>query len=471
MTSPQLSAVPNPADNLEAIAETVQRLRERFNSGATRSIAWRVAQLDGIGRFVAEQEKQILEALAKDVGKPEMEAFGTEVAFIAEEVVYAKKHLKGWMKPTKVSTPLITQPGSSQVVKEPLGVVLNIAPWNYPFQLAVSPLVGAIAAGNCAVIKPSEIAPHTSKLLAEQLPRYVDESCIQVVEGGIPETTKLLEQRFDHIFYTGNGTVGRIVMTAAAKHLTPVTLELGGKSPCIIDASANLDVAAKRIVWGKFSNAGQTCVAPDYLLVEESVHDALVNRIAATIREFYGDDPQASPDFARIVNQRHHDRLTKLLGEGTIVCGGEHDRDDRYLAPTVIKDVSEDSPVMAGEIFGPILPIFAVAHIDEAIAFINRRPKPLALYVFSEDKATQKRVTERTSSGGMAINHVIMHLAVPELPFGGVGESGMGAYHGSHSFDTFSHHKAVLKKPTQIDPPLIYPPYTDTKQKWVRRLL
>ena len=326
------------------------------------------------------------------------------------------------------------------------------------------------------MLKPSEVAPHTSALIAKYLPRYVDPTCIEVVEGGVPETTKLLEQRFDHIFYTGNGTVGRIIMRAAAEHLTPVTLELGGKSPTIVDSTADLDVAAKRIVWGKFFNAGQTCVAPDYVLVEESVHDALMTRMVAAVREFYGDQPQRSDSFARIVNERHHDRLTKLLdpkagAQHSIACGGTHDRSDRYIAPTILRDVSPDSPVMQEEIFGPILPVIAVRNVDEAIRFVNDREKPLALYVFSSDKNTQRTVLRRTSSGGATVNHVWLHLAVPELPFGGVGHSGMGAYHGEHSFDVFSHKKAVLKKGTQLDPTILYPPYTDGRTKWVKKIL
>ncbi|HJK92592.1 MAG TPA: aldehyde dehydrogenase family protein [Polyangiaceae bacterium LLY-WYZ-15_(1-7)] len=473
MTLSHVSSGPErPEDVLDAIPDIVASLRERYETGVTHDLDWRLRQLDGIARFVSERERDILDALHADVGKPEMEAYGAEVSYVANDVAHVKKHLRDWMKPEKVPTPLITQPGSSRIVREPLGVVLIISPWNYPFQLLMAPLVGAIAAGNCALLKPSEVAPHTSALFARWLPRYLDESCIRVIEGGVPETTKILEQRFDHIFYTGNGVVGRIVMGAAAKHLTPVTLELGGKSPCIVDATADLDVAAKRIVWGKFFNAGQTCVAPDYILVEESVHDALLTRLAATVREFYGDEPQSSPDFARIVNARHHGRLLKLLERsGTVVCGGEHDVDDRYIAPTILKDVPHDAPVMQEEIFGPILPVLSVPHVDAAITFVNQRPKPLALYCFSSSKKTQQKVQDRTSSGGMTINHVWMHLAVPELPFGGVGESGMGAYHGSHSFETFSHRKAVLKKPTQVDPPILYPPYTDGKQKWVKRLL
>ncbi len=460
---------PNPAP---ATAELVTDLRARFGSGVTRSLAWRLRQLDGIARFVAERRGEILEALAADLGKPEIEALAGEISYVANEAKHTKKHLKQWMKPERVSTPLLTQPGVSTILREPLGVVLIIAPWNYPFQLLMAPLIGALAAGNCAIVKPSEVAPHTSALIARWLPHYVDASCVKVVEGGVPETTALLEQRFDHIFYTGNGTVGRIVMSAAAQHLTPVTLELGGKSPTIVDRTADLDAAARRIVWGKFFNAGQTCVAPDYVLVDEPVHDALVHRLASTIRQFYGDDPQKSADYARIVNARHHARLVGLLeNAGTTVCGGTHDESDLYIAPTVLKDVPEDAAVMRDEIFGPILPVLAMADVDAAIRFVNARPKPLALYVFSSSRDAQERVLTRTSSGGACVNQTVMHLAVPGLPFGGVGESGMGAYHGRHTFETFTHRKGVLKKPTQIDPDLLYPPYTDAKRRILEKIL
>ncbi len=464
---PQTQTTTSTPPSTRSIADLVERTRERFDTGIARSLRWRLAQLDGISRFLSEREDDIYQALAADVGKPRFEAYLAELGYMQKDVEHVKKHLREWAAPEEVPTPMVIQPGKSEIHKDPLGVVLIIAPWNYPFQLLMAPLVGAIAAGNCAVLKPSEVAPATSALLAKWLPRYVDPDCFPVVEGAVPETTELLEQRFDHIFYTGNGTVGRIVMSAAAKHLTPVTLELGGKSPVIVDSTADLDVAAKRIVWSKFVNAGQTCVAPDYVLVEEGVHDALLNRMVAAVREFYGDNPQQSSDYARVVNARHHQRLMKLLGAGEIVAGGVGDESDRYLAPTIIKDVPEDSPVMQDEIFGPILPVLAVPHVDAAMAFINRRPKPLALYLFSSDERTQARVLKRTSSGGVTINHGWLHLGVPDLPFGGVGESGMGAYHGKRSFDVFSHHKAVLTKSTRVDPPVMYPPYTTWKQKLV----
>ncbi len=453
------------------IETAVREVRAAFDRGRTRPIEWRLAQLDGIRRFLVERESEIVAALASDLGKPALEGYSTEVAFTLSEVAETKRSLKKWMRPDKVSSPLMVQPGKSFIQKDPLGVVLVIAPWNYPLGLVLGPALGALAAGNSVVIKPSEVAPATSSVLARLLPGYVDNECVRIIEGGVPETTELLAQRFDHIFYTGNGAVGRIVMTAAAKHLTPVTLELGGKSPTIVDRSANLLVAAKRICWGKFSNAGQTCVAPDYVLVHRDVHDALLDHMADTVRAFYGADPQKSADYGRIVNARHHKRLMALMGSGKVVVGGQADESDRYIAPTILRDVSPDSAIMQDEIFGPILPVLAVDSIDDAISFVNARPKPLALYVYSEEQEPQRQVLERTTSGGAAVNHAWMHLANHDLPFGGVGPSGMGAYHGKASFDCFTHHRSVLVKPTSMDAPLLYPPYDDTKKKLLRFLL
>lgn len=449
----------------------VDSLRRSFDSGRTRPIAWRVEQLQSLARMLKERGDEIVEALRADVGKPALEGYSTEVGYTLGTIDHTLKHLRGWMAPQKVKTPLVTQPGTSHIHAEPLGVVLIIAPWNYPFQLSVGPLVGALAAGNCAVVKPSEVTPATATLLSRLLPEYLDESCVRVVEGGVPETTALLEQRFDHIFYTGNGTVGRIVMTAAAKHLTPVTLELGGKSPCIVGRDANLDVTARRIAWGKWSNAGQTCVAPDYVLAHREVHDALVDKLCRTVREFYGDDPQKSKDYGRVVNARHHRRLMGLVKSGEIAIGGEADENDRYIAPTILTGVDPSSPAMQEEIFGPILPVLKIGDTDEAIRFINARPKPLALYVFTESDAMARDVIARTSSGGVTVNHAWLHLAVHDLPFGGVGESGMGAYHGRMSFDTFSHKKAVLTKPTLLDPSIMYPPYTSFKEAVLKKLI
>jgi aldehyde dehydrogenase (NAD+) len=449
----------------------VGRLRAHFETGATKPLPWRLSQLDALEHFFMEREHDIEEALREDLGKPATEAFTSEVGMGLSELRFARKKVASWMKPHRVRTSKVAMPGRSYIYREPLGVTLIIGAWNYPLHLVALPMIGALAAGNCVVLKPSEVTPNVSALIAHWVPKYLDRRAVQVIEGGVPETTALLRQNWDHIFYTGNGTVGRIVMEAAAEHLTPVTLELGGKSPCIVDESADLDLAAKRIVYGKFFNAGQTCVAPDYVLVHDHVHDALVNRMSSAVREFYGDDPKQSPDFARIVNERHHTRLTQLLRGVDIVIGGDTDVTARYIAPTILKNVKEEDAVMQEEIFGPILPVISVPSIDSAIAFVNRKPKPLALYLFARDKGVHDHVLARTSAGGTTINHIFLHYAVHELPFGGVGESGMGAYHGRHSFETFSHQRAVLKKPLFPDPPLLFPPYSARKLRWIKRLL
>lgn len=455
----------------QALGTIVARIRASFDSGVTRPLAYRQQQLSGLARFCEERERQIEEALYADLGKPAQEAFAADIAFLSREVAQMRKRLPAWARPERVATPLFAWPGKSCILREPLGVVLIIAPWNYPVQLALGPLIGALAAGNCAVVKPSELASATSALLATMVPQYLDSGCVHIVEGGVPETTALLAERFDHIMYTGNGTVGRIVMEAAAKHLTPVTLELGGKSPCLVDRTADLDIAARRIAWGKFFNAGQTCVAPDYVLVHEAIEETLIERLVQTLKVFYGDNPRTSPDYGRIVSARHLGRLVKLLpGSGDVVVGGEADEGMRYFAPTILRNIPANAPVMADEIFGPILPIIRVRNMDEAISFVNARPKPLALYLFAHDADLQTRVLERTSSGGAMVNHTTIHEVVSSLPFGGVGASGLGAYHGRASFETFSHRKSVLVKSTWFDLPILYPPYNDNKKKWLRRL-
>ena len=453
------------------IAASTDALRHTFESGRTRSYEWRMEQLAALVRMLQTEEAALLEALAQDLGKPRLEAWTAEINEVAAAAKFLRKKLKKWMRPERVSTPLPLLPGKSWVLREPLGVVLVISPWNYPLLLSLNPLAGALAAGNTVLLKPSEVAPATSAVMARLLPQYLDREAVAVIEGGVAETTALLAQRFDHIFYTGNGAVGRIVMQAAAKHLTPVTLELGGKSPCIIDQQADLEVAAKRIAWAKFVNCGQTCVAPDYLLVHEAVHDRFVALLTETIKSFWGEQPAESADYGRIINVRHHRRLSALLRDGDVAIGGQVDEASRYIAPTVLTNVAADAPVMQDEIFGPILPVLRISDLGQAIGFINERPKPLALYIFSASDQNQQRVLASTSSGGAVINHAVVHLAVPGLPFGGVGESGTGAYHGKYSFDTFSHRKAVLKKSTAVDPNLIYPPYTQAKEGWLRRLM
>ena len=473
MTSAEIAASLNPIDRHadDGSRGLADGLRATFATGRTRSLDWRRAQLARLVELLDDNEQAIIDAAHADMAKPRMEAQITEVSAARSDAEEAMRQLAAWTAPKRVPTSLLAQPGRSEVRLDPLGVVLVIAPWNYPFALALQPLVAAIAAGNCAVIKPSEVTPTCSALMADLLPRYLDRDCIRVVEGGVPETTALLDQRWDHIFFTGNGTVGRVVMRAAAEHLTPVTLELGGKSPCIVDASADLDVAASRIAWGKFFNAGQTCVAPDHVLVHRDVEQQLLDLLAERITDFYGSDPARSPDYGRIVNDRHHARVAALLDGGRPVVGGEVDGGNRYIAPTVLTDVDLDAPVMQEEIFGPVLPVIGVDDVDEAISVINGRPKPLALYVFATDDDVVDAVLARTTSGGVTVNHTWVHLANNNLPFGGVGESGMGAYHGATGVEALSHHRAVLRKPAGLDVPLLYPPHRRWKQEVVKRVM
>jgi aldehyde dehydrogenase (NAD+) len=456
-----------PHSDVDAIPATVERLRDAFDAGRTRPLEWRREQLERLLALCDDHGQELVEALQADLRKPELEAWAADVGSVRSEAKRAIKNLKKWTKPERVGgMPLL---GRSFVIREPLGVVLIISPWNYPVQLLFSPLVGALAAGNAVVLKPSEVTPHVSAVLARHVPDYLDTEAVALVEGGVEETTALLGERFDHIFYTGNGHVGRIVMEAAAKHLTPVTLELGGKSPCIVDDDVDVDVTARRIAWGKFMNAGQTCIAPDYVLVHERREPELVEALGRCVHEFYGDDPKASADFARIVNGRHYQRVARLLKDGDVVEGGQTDETQNYVAPTLLRNVSPDSDAMREEIFGPVLPILKVKDVAEAIRFVNEREKPLALYVFSDDERVQQDVLERTSSGGACVNGTIMHLANPELPFGGVGPSGMGAYHGRHSFETFSHRKSVLRRKLKRDPKFLYPPYGGLKTRLARR--
>jgi len=465
-SAPTVPATPG----LDATA-LVGRLRTEFESGRTRPYEWRRGQLQAMRRMLTEREPELFDALAADMGKPGTEAYAADVGFVVAELDYTLKRLRRWMRPKRVHAPLVTKPASARIMREPLGVVLVIAPWNYPVHLLLAPMVGALAAGNCVVAKPSEITANTSALLARLIPEYLDSECVAVVEGAVAETQALLAEPFDHIFYTGNGTVGRVVMAAAAKHLTPVTLELGGKSPVIVDETANLEVAARRVAWGKFLNAGQTCIAPDYVLVAKPVADRFVEHVRRAIFDFYGHDPKDSPDYARIVDDRHWKRLVGLLKSGTAAIGGQSDEATRYLAPTVLRDVAPDSPAMQDEIFGPVLPVLTVDSVDEAISFVNKRDKPLALYMFSGSSDAQRRVLDQTSSGGACVNATMFHVAVPSLPFGGVGPSGQGAYHGRSTFETFSHAKSVLRKSARPDPALAYPPYTERKDKLLRRFL
>ncbi|MGK9463487.1 aldehyde dehydrogenase family protein [Streptomyces sp. G6] len=432
----------------EQPADAVARLRATFRTGRTKPVEWRTGQLRRLRALLTENGPDLEAALHADLGKSAAEAQRTEIGFTVREIDHTLGHLDDWLRPEPAPVPAhLGADATAWTQYDPLGVVLVIAPWNYPAQLLLAPLVGALAAGNAVVAKPSELAPATSAALARLLPRYLDTDAVAVVEGGVPETTALLAERFDHIFYTGNGTVGRIVMRAAAEHLTPVTLELGGKSPAFVDRDADLDAVAARLAAGKFLNAGQTCVAPDYVLTDPETAAALEPALVRAVEALYGSEPARSGEYARIVNERHFDRLTGLLDSGRVVVGGGSDRSRKYIAPTVLADVAPDALVMREEIFGPILPVVTVSGLDEAIDFVNDRDKPLALYVFSESDGTRERFAAETSSGGLGHGLPLAHLTVSDLPFGGVGESGMGNYHGRYSIETFSHRKAVLKKP------------------------
>ena len=467
-TTPTREVTPTPVADIPGV---VERVRATFDAGSTRTLAWRTDRLQALRRVLVDGEEQLLDALHADLRKPRIEGWATDIAVTVAEIDHALKHLRRWMRPERVRLPLSSMPGRARVVREPLGVALVVAPWNYPVQLLVGPIAAAISAGNTVVAKPSELSPSVATVLGDLLAHHLDDGSVGVVQGGVDETTVLLEERFDHILYTGNGRVARVVMEAAAKHLTPVTLELGGKSPAIVAADADVATAARRIAWGKFLNAGQTCIAPDYVLVDRRVEAAFTDALVAAIGEFYGADPRTSSDYARIVNAGHLRRIEKYLNEGTVITGGDVDADDLYIAPTVLGDVPADAAVMADEIFGPVLPLVPVDGVEAAIAHVNANDKPLALYVFSRSRATADHVLASTSSGGACVNHVVYQVAAPQLPFGGVGPSGMGAYHGRTGFETFSHRRSVLSKPTRIDPPVAYPPFTAAKQKLIRRFL
>ncbi len=455
--------------NTEEVADLVATMRTVHASGRTRPVEWRISQLDALERLVNEHEDDIVAALADDLGRTAVDAWLADIAPTLAEIEYARKNVKKWMRPLRKRLPLNQLPARGWVQYEPLGVVLVIGPWNYPFYLALSPLVAAIAAGNCVVIKPSELAPASSALMADLLPKYVDPEAVTVVEGDGSASQALLAQGFDHVLFTGGTEIGRKIMAAAAPTLTPVTLELGGKSPVIVAADADLDVAARRIAWVKLMNSGQTCIAPDYVLVERSVRDQFVETLLTTLAEFRAESPDAGQP---IVNDRQYERLTRYLkaSKGTIVAGGESSDVDRTIQPTVILDPDPDEPAMCEEIFGPLLPVLTVDDVDEAIGFINSRSTPLALYAFTGSKAVRRRIADEVPAGGVVFNHIAMHVLAPQLPFGGVGDSGMGAYHGEWGFWTFSHRKSVLSKAAKPDPRFVYPPYTERALALMRRM-
>ncbi len=439
--------------------DIVQSQHEFFYTNTTKDLDFRTAQLKALYKTIKNHENDIIDALYKDFKKPPFESFTTEIFTVLGEIKYFIKHLPKLSQPTKVPTSVINFPGRSFITPEPYGVCLIISPWNYPFQLAVSPLIGAIAAGNCALIKPSEHSPHTTALLKKMLGKIYPSYYVSVFDGDETVAEELMNQPLDYIFFTGGTEVGKKIMLKAAENLVPVTLELGGKSPVIVDLDAHIPTAAKRIVWGKFMNCGQTCIAPDYILVQEDVKDELMYHITKNIIKFYSATPEYSPNYARIINAHHFDRLVNYIETDKVFYGGQSNRDDLFISPTVLHKVALEDPVMEEEIFGPILPVVTFGDLSEAIAAVQSKPKPLALYYFGENKKRAAHVKNSISFGGGCINDTIMHVSSTHLPFGGVGYSGMGSYHGKASFDTFSHHKSILNKSTMIDLPFRYPPH------------
>ena len=455
----------------EQILSILSEHKEYFETGETRNIDFRVQQLVKLKKAIQDNEKLIIEALHKDLHKSEFEAYTTEIGYLYDSIGYFIKNLKKWVKVKKVKTPLVHFGSRSYIYAEPYGTVLIVGPFNYPFQLVLEPLVGAISAGNCAVIKPSEFTQNISKVIVKIIKENFDERYIRVIEGEKEVTSTLINSPFDYIFFTGSVRVGKIVMEAAAKNLVPVALELGGKSPCIVDKDANIEIASQRIVWGKFMNAGQTCVAPDYILVHKDVKKQLLDKMIEKINSFYGSNPKDSNDYGRIVNEKQVNRLIQLIDKKKVVLGGEYDVENRYIAPTILDNVTWEDKVMEDEIFGPILPILEYENLDIAIRQINNRQKPLALYLFTENREVEKKVIENVSYGGGCVNDTMIHLASPFLPFGGVGTSGIGSYHGKKSFETLSHMKSVLKKSTKINLSFIFPPYNKEKVKLIRRFM
>lgn len=453
------------------IEKIVTMQRAYYESQKTKSLNYRMNALNRLEQAILKWEKRIEEALKRDLNKSVFEAYMTEVGMTLAELRYTKKNLKQWMRDKRVKTPLAQFPAKSYVKSEPYGVVLIMSPWNYPFMLCMEPLIGALAAGNCCVLKPSNYSPNVSKVIKAMIEEVFPQKYVAVVEGGRKENQNLLEQKFDYIFFTGGIKVGKLVMTKAAEHLTPVTLELGGKSPCIVEKTANLKLAAKRLVFGKFLNAGQTCVAPDYLLVQKEVKKEFLQYVLYWIKKMYGNDGEYGQDYPKIINEKHFERICHLIEGEEVLVGGKANPDTLQIAPTVLNHVKSNAPVMQEEIFGPVLPVLEFTKIEEAEQFVKERPKPLALYLFTQDKGVEKRITEGLSYGGGCVNDTIIHLATSYMGFGGVGESGMGNYHGKESFETFSHRKSMIKKYNWFDNPVRYVPYKKTKERLLRMFL
>lgn len=453
------------------IKDLVNRQREFFFLGKTFSLNFRLKALDDLRNSILKYEKEIINALKIDLGKSATESYMCEIGLTLNALYYTQKNLKNWIKNKYVISPLVQFHSKSLIVKEPYGVVLILSPWNYPFLLTLEPLIAALSAGNCCVVKPSAYSQETSKIINKMISDVFSDEFVAVVEGGRSENNELLEQKFDYIFFTGSVDVGKKVMQKAALHLTPVTLELGGKSPCIIDQTADLKLAARRIVFGKFLNCGQTCVAPDYVLIEKNIKDVFIQYLKQEIILQYGENVLENPDYGKIINKKHFDRILSLIDNRKIIFGGEKNIEKLKISPTILDNVTSDDNVMQEEIFGPILPILSVDTIDNAYFFIKSRPKPLALYLFTNNKKTEKRFLKEISFGGGCVNDTIIHLTSKNLPFGGVGNSGMGSYHGKKSFDTFTHEKSIIKKYNWIDLPMRYQPYDSIKQFLIRKFL
>jgi acyl-CoA reductase-like NAD-dependent aldehyde dehydrogenase len=456
---------------MKKIDELMAKQKVFFAKGDLQVIAFRKELLKNLKTVVLKYSDSIAEALNKDLGKSPFEAYATETGLILEEISNHINHLSKWTRPKKVKSPMVHFISKSQIYPEPFGNVLIFGTWNYPFQINLVPLIGAISAGNCAIIKPSEFTPHSSALLAKLIEEVFPEEIVSVIQGGVEESQFLLSRKFDMIFFTGSTKVGRIILEGASKYLTPVCLELGGKSPCIVDETANVDLSARRIVWGKFVNAGQTCIAPDYVFAHRNVKDQLLIKMQEYIKVFFGQDPKFSPDYARIINLANLNRLASLLSAGKLITGGQVIPEERYLSPTIIDEINPSDPIMQEEIFGPILPIMTYSNFEEVKAYVNANPKPLALYYFTQNRDNKKRIIREISSGTVCINETVMQFGNSHLPFGGVGNSGFGKYHGKFSFDTFSHFKAVLQKSTLVDLPFRYPPYTKAKLRIIKLFL
>ena len=457
-------------------AAVVSNLRQGFSSGKTKSYGWRINQLQQLSNLLRENDTAIKDALYKDLKKPAFETELYEIDILKTEIDHAMNNLKSWMKPKSISRSLLQVFDTVYMQKEPFGVVLVMGTWNYPLQLFLNPFVGVIAAGNCALLKPSEIATETGKLVAQLIPQYMDGDCIQVMQGGIPETTEILQERFDYIAFTGSTKVGKIVMSAAAKFLTPVLLELGGKSPVYVDEDSDLHIVANRIIWGKCCNAGQTCIAPDYVLCHKKSVDNLIDELKSSVREFYGEDPQKSESYGRIVSSKHFNRLVDILQKmpkEKLVLGGNTNAENNYIEPTIFKDVDLNDKIMEDEIFGPLLPILSVSDSQQAIKIINSREKPLAIYIFSQNEETINNILENTSAGGVLINDTLFQAGVTNVPFGGVGYSGMGSFHGEKSFETFTHLKPVWKRQQNMEAliQVRYPPYTEKNLSLMKHVM